>query len=126
MNLKEISQEERDLWSFEASDECGPPSEEDERILRLLSALRAAEAKLVARNKHIHLLLTEKLEQERELDTIKSRLQAAVIENSLMNKKVDLLAGPLDCPPMGFTDCTVACTECRKKYAERAVAAGEG
>ena len=46
MNLKEISQEERDLWRFEASDECGTPSEDDERILRLLKALEASEADL--------------------------------------------------------------------------------
>ena len=46
MSLYEISQEERDLWRFEASDECGTPSEEDERILRLLKALEASEADL--------------------------------------------------------------------------------
>lgn len=33
MSSVEITQEERDLWRFEASDECGTPSDEDERIL---------------------------------------------------------------------------------------------
>lgn len=46
MSAVEISQEERDLWRFEASDECGTPSEEDERILRLLGAFEACEAGL--------------------------------------------------------------------------------
>ena len=46
MSAVEISQEERDLWRFEASDECGTPSEEDERILRLLKALEATESDL--------------------------------------------------------------------------------
>ena len=46
MSAVEISQEERDLWRFEASDECGTPSEEDERILRLLKTLEASEADL--------------------------------------------------------------------------------
>lgn len=46
MSLVEISQEERDLWCFEAADECGTPSEEDERILRLLKALEASEAEV--------------------------------------------------------------------------------
>ena len=46
MSLSEISQEERDLWRFEASDECGMSSDEDERILRLLKALEASEAEL--------------------------------------------------------------------------------
>ena len=46
MSTVEISQEERDLWRFEASDECGTPSEEDERILRLLKALEATESDL--------------------------------------------------------------------------------
>ena len=43
MSTVEISKEERDLWRFEASDECGTPSEEDERILRLLNALEVTE-----------------------------------------------------------------------------------
>ena len=42
----EISKEERDLWRFEASDECGTPSDEDERIFRLLNALETTEALL--------------------------------------------------------------------------------
>ena len=46
MSTVEISKEERDLWRFEASDECGTPSEEDERILRLLAAFEACEADL--------------------------------------------------------------------------------
>lgn len=46
MSAVEIYQEERDLWRFEASDECGTPSEEDERILRLLKALEATESDL--------------------------------------------------------------------------------
>ena len=48
MNTIEISQEERDLWRFEAADECGSPSEEDVRILRLLKALVASEAEVKA------------------------------------------------------------------------------
>ena len=46
MSAVEISQEERDLWRFEASDNCGTPSDEDERILRLLEAFEACEADL--------------------------------------------------------------------------------
>ena len=46
MSTVEISKEERDLWRFEATDECGTPSEEDERILRLLDAFEACEADL--------------------------------------------------------------------------------
>lgn len=46
MSTVEISKEERDLWRFEASDECGTPSKEDERILRLLGAFEACEADL--------------------------------------------------------------------------------
>ena len=46
MSTIEISQEERDLWRFEASDECGTPSDEDKRILRLLATLEACEADL--------------------------------------------------------------------------------
>ena len=48
MSDVEISQEERDLWRFEASDECGTPSEEDERILRLLTTIEALEAKVAS------------------------------------------------------------------------------
>lgn len=46
MSTVEISKEERDLWRFEASDECGTPSDEDERILRLLNALEITEGML--------------------------------------------------------------------------------
>lgn len=46
MSTVEISKEERDLWRFEATDECGTHSEEDERILRLLEAFEACEADL--------------------------------------------------------------------------------
>lgn len=46
MSIVEISQEERDLWRFEAADVCSTPSEEDKRILRLLKALEASEAEV--------------------------------------------------------------------------------
>ncbi len=46
MSTVEISKEERDLWRIEASDECGTPSDEDERILRLINALETTEALL--------------------------------------------------------------------------------
>ena len=46
ISATEISQEERDLWRFEASDECGTHSDEDERILRLLAAFEACESDL--------------------------------------------------------------------------------
>ena len=59
MSAVEISQEERDLWRFEASDECGTPSEEDERILSLLKTLEASEAENVR--------LTKALETQRGL-----------------------------------------------------------
>jgi len=123
MSLSEISQEERDLWRFEASDKCGTPSEVDERILRLLATLEACEADLErsceetrANFSAVYQVCTE------IIPDLKAKLEAAEAQNSRMNKMVDWLAGPSYCPPKGFTDCAVDCAECRKNYARRAVA----
>ena len=111
MNVTEISQEERDLWRFEASDECSTPSEEDERILRLLSALDTAEA-----------------ERKKDIAHCKfefDRAEKAEANVARLTKMVDWLAEKLsDCPQV-FTNCAVDCAECRKEAASRAVAAGE-
>ena len=109
MNVTEISQEERDLWRFEASDECGTPSEEDERILRLLSALDTAEA-----------------ERKKDIAHCKfefDRAEKAEANVARLTKERDWLAMHLS----GYDDqkkCTVYAADW-KEAARRAVAAGE-
>ena len=94
-------------------------------VLDLLKALEQAEARVKSRNNHIHRLLGEALENERNLDGMKSRWQTAEAENERLTKELDWLANKLiDCPPE-FTNCALDCAECRKEAARRAVAAGE-
>ena len=94
-------------------------------VKALLNALEQSEARVKSRNNHIHKLLGEALENERNLDGMKSRWQAAEAENTRLTKMVDWLANQLYCPSE-FTNCAVDCAECRKEAARRAVAAGGG
>ena len=111
-----------------------------------------AEARVKSRNNHIHRLLGEALENERNLDGMKSRWQTAEANVARLTKERDWLAKALaedGCPYLalwsdfgsemrpdwcicidtaddGF-DCNGDPNECWKKEAARkAVAAGEG
>ena len=99
-----ITPEERALWLAEAQpkniDYYEPIDfEMDKRIRRLLNALEQAEARaeqaearVKSRNNHIHRLLGEALENERNLDGMKSRWQTAEAENARLTKERDWLA----------------------------------
>ena len=96
-----------------------------------------AEARVKARNKHIHTLMGEALESERNLDGMKSRWQAAEAENARLAKMVDWLAGKLSehcladggdcniliCPT--YIACRNATPKVWKEAARRVVTAGE-
>ena len=110
-----------------------------------------AEARVKSRNNHIHRLLGEALENERNLDGMKSRWQTAEAENERLTKERDWLAKALaedGCPYLalwsdfgsemrpdwcicidtaddGF-DCNGDPKECWKKEAARKAVAGEG
>ena len=93
MNLKEISQEERDLWRFEASDECGTPSEDDERILRLLKALEASEADLERSCEETRVNFSELYRMANEVvPELKKRLESAEDEDKRLTKMVATLS----------------------------------
>ena len=152
MNLKEISQEERDLWRFEASDECGTPSEDDERILRLLKALEASEADLERSCEETRANFSELYRMANEVvPELKKRLESAEDEDKRLTKMVDWLAGreltvdgfaaPCQCESDYFQGKKAPCGErpdefcskfnhrgngaCWIEAARRAVAAGE-
>ena len=120
-------------------------------FIGLLDALEQSEARVKSRNNHIHRLLGEALENERNLDGMKSRWQTAEAENARLTKERDWLAKALaedGCPYLalwsdfgsemrpdwcicidtaddGF-DCNGNPKECwKKEAARRAVAAGE-
>ena len=95
-------------------------------VKELVDALEQAEARVKSRNNHIHRLLGEALENERNLDGMKSRWQTAEAENARLTKELDWLANKLIYCPPEFTNCALDCAECRKEAARRAVAAGEG
>ena len=95
-----------------------------QELHRLEARAEKAEARVKSRNNHIHRLLGEALENDRNLDGMKSRWQTAEAGNARLTKMVDWLANQLDCPSE-FTNCAVDCAECRKEAARRAVAAGE-
>ena len=110
-----------------------------------------AEARVKSRNNHIHRLLGEALENERNLDGMKSRWQTAEAENERLTKERDWLAKALaedGCPYLalwsdfgsemrpdwcicidtaddGF-DCNGDPKECWKKEAARKAVAVEG
>ena len=93
MNLKEISQDERDLWRFEASDECGTPSEDDERILRLLKALEASEADLERSCEETRANFSELYRMANEVvPELKKRLESAEDEDKRLTKMVATLS----------------------------------
>lgn len=139
MSDTKITAEERALWASVATARINAVTPErqceitaQERLVNALKALEQAEARaeeaearVKSRNNHIHRLLGEALENERNLDGMKSRWQTAEAENARLTKMVDWLANQLDCPSE-FTNCAVDCAECRKEAARRAVAAGEG
>lgn len=83
MSAIEISKEERDLWRFEASDECGTPSEEDERILRLLNALETTEALLDGSVQETRANFSAVYQACTEIiPELKAKLEAAEAENA--------------------------------------------
>ena len=131
--------------------EHGNPQVEDRIILRLLNTIEQAEARVKSRNNHIHRLLGEALESERNLDGMKSRLQEAEARAeraeanvARLTKMVDFMAQQmadvystdedgryvLTCPVRTLRaadhDCDkISCPQCWKEAARRAVAAGE-
>lgn len=145
-----ITPEEKAEWrSLVMPYPDGTIGNQDKRMLRLLNALEQAEARaekaearVKARNKHIHTLLGEALENERNLDAMKSRWQTAEAENARLAKMVDWLAGRCaeHCCDRWGCDCTCRVNGCAheddkcskpepKDWAEaarRGVAAGEG
>ncbi len=145
MSDVEISQEERDLWRFEASDECGTPSEEDERILRLLAAFEACEADLERSCEETRANFSELYRMANEVvPELKRRAEKAEANVALLTKMVDFMAQQmadvystdedgrytLTCPVRTLRaadhDCDkISCPQCWKEAARRAVAAGE-
>ncbi|MGV7005449.1 hypothetical protein [Desulfovibrio sp. QI0442] len=128
MSTVEISKEERDLWRFEASDECGTPSEEDERILRLLATLEACEADLERSCEETRANFSELY---RMANDVVPELKRRAEKGEAM---VDWLAGQLHGlgPKYGDVICpqekchaTSDCIDCWKEAARRAVAANE-
>ena len=61
-------------------------------VCDLVDALEQAEARVKSRNNHIHRLLGEALENERNLDGMKSRWQTAEAEVARLTKERDWLA----------------------------------
>ena len=128
MSDTKITPDERALWASVATARINAVTPErqceitaQERLVNALKALKHAEARVKSRNNHIHRLLGEALENERNLDGMKSRWQTAEAENERLTKERDWLANKLiDCPPE-FTNCEVDCAECRKEAARWAV-----
>ena len=94
-----ITPEERTLWASVATSRINAVTPErqceitaQERLVKALKALEQAEARVKSRNNHIHMLLGEALENERNLDGMKSRWQTAEAENARLTKMVDWLA----------------------------------
>ena len=94
MSAVEISQEERDLWRFEATDECGTPSEDDERILRLLKALEASEADLERSCEETRANFSELYRMANEVvPELKRRIEASEAENVRLTKALETQRG---------------------------------
>ena len=145
MSTVEISKEERDLWRFEASDECGTPSEEDERILRLLAAFEACEADLERSCEETRANFSELYRMANEVvPELKRRAEKAEANVALLTKMVDFMAQQmadvystdedgryvLTCPVRTLRaadhDCDkISCPQCWKEAARRAVADAE-
>ena len=141
MSPVEISQEERDLWRFEASDECGTPSEEDERILRLLKALEATESDLERSCEETRANFSELYRMANEVvPELKKRIADAEAQVARLNKMVDWLAQQmadvystdedgryvLTCPVRTLRaadhDCDkISCPQCWKEAARKSV-----
>lgn len=120
MSPVEISQEERDLWRFEASDECGTPSEEDERILRLLKALEATESDLERPCEETRANFSELYRMANEVvPELKKRIADAEAQVARLNKMVDWLADKLEtsdgCP---YGDLDLECPFCASPGSE--------
>ena len=132
MSYTTITAEEKAYWRRVIDEDCLVG--DNAKIWRLLDALEQAEARVKSRNNHIHRLLGEALESERNLDGMKSRLQEAEAENARLAKMVDWLAGKLSehcladggdcniliCPT--YIACRNATPKVWKEAARRAVA----
>ena len=133
-----ITPEERARWLSEAQpkniDYYEPIDFElDKRIRKLIGALEQAEARVKSRNNHIHRLLGEALENERNLDGMKSRWQTAEAEVARLTKERDWLAEKVaDLEDNSWTGNNSQVGKFAepeywlKEAARRAVAAGEG
>ena len=154
MSDTKITAEERALWASVATARINAVTPErqceitaQERLVNALKAIEQtearaekAEARVKSRNNHIHRLLGEALENERNLDGMKSRWQTAEAGNARLTKMVDWLAElvfdrpcayaccPLDKnrPTGPDDDCDKTHIQCWSEAASRAVAAGEG
>ena len=94
--MSEITKEERAQWrELVMPYPDGRIGNQDKRMLRLLDALDAAEARVKARNKHIHTLMCEALENERKFDGMKSQWQTAEAQVARLIKERDWLAKAL-------------------------------
>lgn len=94
-----ITAEERALWASVATARINAVTPErqceitaQERLVKALKALEQAEARVKSRNNHIHRLLGEALESERNLDGMKSRWQTAEAENARLTKMAQILS----------------------------------
>ena len=150
-----ITAEEREMWASTAAARINAVTPErqceitaQERLVKALKAIEQtearaekAEARVKSRNNHIHRLLGEALENERNLDGMKSRWQTAEAENARLTKMVDWLAELVFDRPCAYAccpfdkhrptgpdddDCDKTHIQCWKEAARRAVAAGEG
>lgn len=127
MSAVEISQEERDLWRFEATDECGTPSEKDERILRLLKTLEASEADLErsceetrANFSELYRMANDVVpELKRGAEQAEARADKAEADVSRLNEMIDWLAEKLEtrdgCP---YGDLDLECPFCASPGSE--------
>jgi len=111
VNEKIITQEERDLWRFEAAGECGTPSEEDERILRLLKALEAAEASIKE--------ISDRLYKAGAISVgCSARAEKAEAELSVVLQSMVFIAAEFDCPASNEATIIDAIHAFKGKYKE--------
>lgn len=146
-----ITPEERALWASTAAARINAVTPErqceitaQERLVKALKAIEQtearaekAEARVKSRNNHIHRLLGEALENERNLDGMKSRWQTAEAGNARLTKMAQILSEWCAQFESGHTlgeiglalSNGMACPEpwqYLEEAARRAVAAGEG
>lgn len=119
MSDTKITAEERALWASVATARINAVTPERQceitAQVRLVKALKAieqtearaekAEARVKSRNNHIHRLLGEALENERNLDGMKSRWQTAEAGNARLSKMVDWLAELVFDRPCAYACC---------------------